>query len=95
MSSIKLNAEKINLQDLIDDLAAQMHGKDGYDSEYAAMVTQMDTLYKLKEVDSKSKVSRDTWVAVAGNLAVTLIIVGYEQKHVITSKALSLLSKLR
>ncbi len=94
MHSMKLSAEKITLQDLIDDLAAQMHGKTGSDSDYAAMVTQLDTLYKLKEVDSKKRVSRDTWVATAANVAIALIVVGYEQKNVITSKAISLFTKL-
>jgi hypothetical protein len=47
-------------------------------------------------LDSKPKrVSPDTLAAVAGNLLGIIVIVGYENKHVITSKALSFLKALR
>lgn len=43
----------------------------------------------------KKRVSPDTLVAVAGNLLGIIVIVGYENKNVITSKALSFLKALR
>jgi hypothetical protein len=95
----KKSSEPSKLEEAIDTLFEEMAGQHGYDPDYAKMVTQMDTLYKLKEVDAKidtgKRVSRDTWAIVIGNLAGILIIVGHERAHVVTSKALNFMMKLR
>lgn len=94
MSSVE-PAPKPTLNDVIDDLLAQMHGQGADTPEYARMVEQLDKIYKLKEVDSKSHVSRDTWAIIGANLVGIVMIVGHERAHVVTSKAMSFLLKLR
>lgn len=55
--------------------------------EYGRVSDQLAKLYKLKEVDSKQRVSKDQVVAALTSIAGILIVVGYEHAHVIASKA--------
>lgn len=85
------------LEDAIEQLFREMAGYDGDSEEYSKMVQQMDTLYKLKTVDAETskvfKVTPDTVLLAAANILTVLIVVGYEQKSVLTSKALMFLRK--
>lgn len=86
---------KSELEKAIDSLLARMANSQEESEEYAQMADQLVKLYKLKEHDAPSRISKDTMVLVAGNLVGILIIVGYERAHVVTSKALSFAGKLR
>lgn len=55
--------------------------------EYAKALEYLERLNKMKTSDRPSRVSGDTIAIVLGNLAGILIIVMYEQKHVLVSKA--------
>ena len=85
------------LEVAIDDLFSEMSYHGGSTEEYAAMVQQMDVLYKLQTVDSEKsqiwKIKPDTLVLAVTNLLGIIVIVGYEQKSVLTTKALTLLRK--
>ena len=65
--------------------------------EAKLMVDNMKTLYELKETDanihSKKLAARTALIAIGANLVGIGIIVGYEQAHVITSKALDRIQK--
>lgn len=63
--------------------------------EYAKIADQVVKLYKLKEIDAPKRVSPDTWALIGANLAGIILILGHERINVITSKALSFVSKLR
>lgn len=63
--------------------------------EYAKGVGQIKELYKLKENNSKKSVSPDVLVNAGANLIGILAILQYERVHVITSKALSFVMKLK
>lgn len=90
--------EKSGLEEAIDELLNEMKTFCGDDEEYAKMVTQLDVLYKLKEVDhkinSKWHVDGNTLVIASVNLIGILAVVKYEQTSVITSKVLNLIPKL-
>lgn len=61
----------------------------GPDSEeYPALIEHLDRLTKMKAEERRNRVSPDTMAIVAGNLLGILIIVAYEQKHVMVSKGL-------
>jgi len=62
---------------------------------FTAIVDELPKLYKLKEQHAPKRISPDTILLVAGNLLGIIIIVGYEHAHVITSKALSFVLKLK
>lgn len=63
------------------------------DPMYDKVSDQIAKLYKLKEVDSKSAVSKDAMVGAATNLVGILMILHYEHAHVMTSKAVSFVMK--
>lgn len=63
--------------------------------EYAACVRHLETLHKLKADEKPKRVSADTMWNVAGSLAGILVIVAYEQKHVMTTKAIGFIPKLK
>ncbi len=65
------------------------------DEEYPTILNHVSKLHTLKDNQSKQSVSPDTAAIVAGNLAGILIIVGFEKSHVLASKALSWVLKLR
>ncbi|QAU06743.1 hypothetical protein HWC66_gp37 [Gordonia phage Chikenjars] len=83
----------------IDELLKEMHEQDKDSDVYNTMVDQLTKLYELKTIDHKvnaeSRISMETLAIVGGNLAGILMIVGHERANVVTSKALTLLMKLR
>lgn len=99
MFTKKSSTNKDGLTKAIDSLLEEMSDLNGDDPEYAKMADQLTKLYALKEVDHKvesnSRVSMDTMAVVGANLAGILMIVGHERANVVTSKALSLLLKLK
>lgn len=66
-----------------------------YDDDYVKKVEAVERLYKLKEVNNPRSVSPDTIAIVLGNLLGVILIVSHERTHVLTSKALSFVQKLR
>lgn len=96
MFTLKKSTEPTGLEKAIDQLLSEMANFSGDDDEYAKMVDQLQKLYNLKTVDQRpEKVSLNTLATIAGNLAGIIIIVGYEQRNVVTSKALGFLRPLR
>ena len=88
MFTMKKSHEPTGLEKAIDQLLSEMANFSGDDDEYAKMVDQLDKLYKLKALDKPDRVDANTLAIVAGNLAGIIIIVGYESRNVVTSKAL-------
>lgn len=95
MFTKKPPSDPTGLEKAIDQVLLDMHGLMSDSKEYAAMATQLQKLYNLKALDKPSRVSPDTLAIIAGNLAGILVIVVYERTHVVTSKALSFILKLR
>lgn len=87
--------EKSKLEEAIDDLFDELKSVDGESKEYASMASQMVKLYELKSIDARPSVSPDTKLLVLANLAGIAIIVGFEKSHILTSKAINFVSKLR
>ena len=54
--------------------------------DYTALMTILERLQGLRLKERREPISRDTVALIAGNLMGILLIVAYEQKHVITSK---------
>jgi len=83
------------LDDQIEAVLVEMRLVGVTSDKYPLLVTHLEQLNKVKAQEAKPKISRDTMVIVAGNLLGILLIVAYEQKHVLTSKSLSQLIKPR
>lgn len=84
-----------NLQKEIDRVLTLMSEVSPGSTEYTDLADGLAKLYALKELSSKSRVSKDTLAIVAGNLAGILMIVGHEKAHVVTSKAIGFVLKSR
>lgn len=79
--------EETALDVLVTDLLSRMAKLDPYSEEYTELMNALERLYKLKTVEQPKQVSGDTVALIVGNLVGIVIVVAYEQKHVITSKA--------
>jgi hypothetical protein len=87
--------QKTGLEIAIDELLSEMKGYTADTEEYAKMVDQLDTLYKLKDIDKPERIKPDTLAIIGGNVLVAVVIVGFERTNIMTSKALSFLLKTR
>ena len=62
--------------------------------EYGVLLNNVERLEAIRQKNKKS-ISPDTVAVVAGNLIGILLILGYEKKDIITSKALGFVLKGR
>lgn len=84
------------LDEPIEKVLSEMNTYGPDSEEYPSLVANLERLVRLKaEEGSKSRVSPDTLAIVAGNLLGILIIVAYEQKHVIVSKGLGFILRAK
>lgn len=78
--------EKKPVDEQIDAVLIEMGVKGVNADEYSKLMGYLERLNKLKQTNKLPHVSRDTIALIAGNLLGILLIVAYEQKHVMTSK---------
>lgn len=83
------------LDEPIARLLTQMNTVEPGTKEYSTMVDQLERLTRAKAEEHKPRVDSNTWAIVAGNLLGILVIVAYEQKHVMVSKGLGFVMKPR
>jgi hypothetical protein len=96
MFTLKKPKEPTDLDVVIQRVLVHMEHINPDTPKYNELSTQLVKLYKLRaETEPRMRVSADTWALIGANLAGILIVVGYEHGHVITSKALGFISKLR
>jgi len=76
------------LDEPIDRVLTRMKGLEPDSEEYKKLLTTLDKLMELQSQEQSSPFSPDTVINVAGSLLEVLLIVVYEQKHVMVSKAL-------
>lgn len=80
---------------VIDELLTEMQTHEGHTDEYDTILKRLERLYKLKDADRPKRVSPDVALTVGANLVGILLILQYEQVHVVTSKALGFVMKVR
>jgi hypothetical protein len=64
-------------------------------ADYMKSIEALERLYKLKKQETESRISPDTKLIVAANLAGILMILIYERANVLTSKAMNSIMKMR
>lgn len=79
------------LDDEIDRVRSHMLTMDMESKEYRDLVDTFERLIKLQNEVKGSGVDPNTVLVVATNILAVLIIVGYEQGHIITSRGLQFL----
>lgn len=93
--TIQKPTEKTGLEKAIDRVLAEMDNETVDSEEYARMSDQLVKLHAMKTTESRSRISPDTLATIVANLAGIIIIVGHERVHIVTSKALGFVMKLR
>lgn len=87
--------KRTNLEKEIDRILCQANYISPDTEEYAKIMENVEKLYKAKSYEKSRSVSPDTIAVVLGNLLGIGLILGYEQRNVITSKALGFVLKGR
>src|SRR5687768_2493286 len=82
------NENTTQIDPLIDAVLDEMHKEGPLTEEYQTLLKNLERLEELKARDRKKPASRDTIWMVCGNIAIAVGLVVYEQKHVLTSRAL-------
>lgn len=93
MSSRKKNEEHLDvlIERVVSDM--ELYGPDS--EEYTNLVKHLESLNRMKSQKWWTRMSWDTVLIVLGNLLGILIIVAYEERNVITSKALTMTQKTK
>lgn len=81
------------LENEIERLLEVLNNEEPNTEKYDKVADQLVKLYKLKEVDSKKRVSPDALAAAATNIAGILLVINFERVHVITTKAFGMIFK--
>lgn len=77
----------------IESILIEMDGIGSSTDEYLRCLGYLERLNQVKTQQRRGPVSRDTIALIVGNLAGILLIVIYEQKHVMMSKGFNQLIK--
>jgi hypothetical protein len=89
----KKSQKAIALDAAIANVLSWMENADPTTPEYAQTISKLEKLYALR--GSKKSVSPDTLAIVLGNLAGIIMILNHERAHVVVSKALGFVMKLK
>lgn len=74
------------LDEQIEKVLLKMAETDVLSTDYPKLVAYLDRLMSMRQKDRREPVSWDVLAQVAGSLLGIVIIVAYEQKHVMTSR---------
>jgi len=91
----KKPTEKSGLEIAIDEVLSDMKGFTSDQDEYAVMVDQLVKLHALKIAERSTQFCTEAVVAAIGNVISVVLILEYERLHVVTSKAVLFIGKLR
>jgi hypothetical protein len=83
------NDETKSLNKQIDAVLDKMDDVGVDSDEYRKLMKSLERLTDIKKKLRREPVSRNTMILVAGNLLGILLIIAYEQTHVMTSKGFS------
>lgn len=81
------------LDDPIQRVLVELEQQGPDSPDYPALLSYLERLTRLKTEQRRDRVSLDTLAIVAGNLLGILVIVAYEQKHVMVSKGMGFILK--
>lgn len=95
MPILKRNAENPKIDERIDELLTELEPLTGDDPAYEKTLKQIQKLHKLKDNQSKNRVSADTALLTGSNVLIAAMLIAFEKNHVISSKFQGFLTKLR
>jgi hypothetical protein len=83
------------LQAAIDEMLRELATVSGDSEQAERIVARLTELNELQKTNSSGPLSKDAVVTAATNIAGILLILNHERAHVVTSKALGFVQKLR
>ena len=83
------------LDEPIAKVLTEMNMYDPHADEWTHLMGYLERLGHLKAEEQRRRGSPDTMAIVAGNLLGILVIVAYEQKHVMVSKGMNFILKTK
>lgn len=89
----KKKSNKESIEELIDSLTMSIGLEDPTSEDYKKMTENLKTLEEAKS--KEDEVSKDAMIGVLSNIGLALLILNYEKIGVITSKAFSLITKVK
>lgn len=89
----KKKSNKESIEELIDSLTMSIGLEDPTSKDYKLMTENLKTLEEAKS--KEDVVSKDAMIGVLSNMGLALLILNYEKIGVITSKAFSLITKVK
>ena len=89
----KKKSNKEMIEELIDSLTMSIGLEDPTSEDYKKMTENLKTLEEAKS--KEDVVSKDAMIGVLSNMGLALLILNYEKIGVITSKAFSLITKVK
>ena len=81
------------LDEPIEKVLTSMNTFGPEDPEFQTLMNHLERLNRIKADERQNRVSPDTMALVVGNILGILVIVAYEQKHVMVSKGLGFVMK--
>ena len=81
------------VEELMNYVQTEMHGAPADSEEFGVMVDRLVKLNGIKP--EKLHVKPETWATIGANLLGILVIINHERAHVIATKAIGFVSKLR
>lgn len=88
MRWMKFWKEPTNLEKLIEVVETRMLASEVDSEEYVKQMDKLKQLYVIRQNTRRTRISADTIAICVTNLLGIVVIVGYENRHVITSKGL-------
>lgn len=92
---IKRQHTESQFDNLITKVASEMMDRPADSQEFEDQLAYLEKLANMRKDHPSSRVSPDTMAVVLGNLLGVVMILQHERIHVVTSKAVAFLPKLR
>lgn len=87
------NSNEANLQDEINSILETMASEEPNTPKYTMEAENLEKVCQAKSYEHNSKVDVNTVISVAGSLVGIILILNYEKLGIVTSKALSFVTK--
>jgi hypothetical protein len=95
MFTKKPSNESVALDQAIMDVFCDLKNVSSEHEDYTTSMKHLSELYKIKEHTAPKTLSPDVMLTAGANIVGILLILHFEQTHVIASKALGFVLKLR
>lgn len=87
---------KSNLDEIIENLEDALKSADEESDTYTKMVSNLESLYKLRNHPKRNQTDLKDWIPVIGSVSGIAVIVLFEAfGHTLTSKSMNFVSKLK